>query len=664
MESESLKVLFIGNDAAFAGVVAGKLRETGGTVEVAAFDAAIALLGKNSFDAVLFEPATANAAGLFQVTSLAVRLPATPVIVFGAADDEAFALEAVRAGAQEYLAKEQLDPHTLHCAIRCAIERQHERVALISEKENYYGIFDHLVEGIFRTTPDGHYLMANVALARIYGYNSPAELMASVTDIARKLYVEAERREEFVELMRANDVITGFESKIYRKDGDIIWISENSRAIRDAQGQLLYFEGSVEDITERRQTEKNLRDSETLYHSLVETMPQNVFRRDLQGRFTFVNQQYCKHFNIKSEDIIGKTDFDFFPKELAEKYFKDDQQVISTGQTYEIVEEHQPHGQEKTYVQVVKTPLYNADGEIVGLQGIFWDITEQRMAEERIRSANAELVRSREELSAKNQLMHENLAMAREIQTVMLPQQYPTFPRNVPLEQSAFHFVHRYQPAETISGDFFSVTQLSDSEVGVFICDVAGHGVRAALVTAMIRALAEELKPPAREPGYFLRKLNSDLSNILKSTGSPMLTTAFYLIANSQTGVMRFANAGHPKPLLLRRAANRIELLANVSGHSQPALGLFDEPSYETTETQLTPGDCVMLFTDGLYEVQGTNEELYSQQRLMVDVKNLIEKPAGQLFDELLETIRTFSVDRQFEDDVCLVGVEFTPPQK
>jgi serine phosphatase RsbU (regulator of sigma subunit) len=92
--------------------------------------------------------------------------------------------------------------------------------------------------------------------------------------------------------------------------------------------------------------------------------------------------------------------------------------------------------------------------------------------------------------------------------------------------------------------------------VGVFICDVTGHGVRAALVTAMIRALSEELKPLARDPGNFLRKLNSDLSSILKNTGSPMLTTAFYLVANCQTGVMRFANAGHPKPLLLRRAEN------------------------------------------------------------------------------------------------------------
>jgi sigma-B regulation protein RsbU (phosphoserine phosphatase) len=533
MESEPLKVLLVGSDGRFARDVADALGKTGGTIEAATFEAAISTLKKNPFHVVLFEPASLNAAALFQITSLAVQSPRVAVIVLGSAADEAFAAEVIAAGAQDFLAKEEFTAQKLERVIRCAIERQNERVALIEEKDNYYGIFDHLVEGIFRTTPDGHYLLCNIALARIYGYETPAELMARITDIAHSLYVEPGRRDEFVRLMQENDTLSGFESKIYRKDAEIIWIAENCRAVRDAQGKVLYYEGTVEDITERKR------------------------------------------------------------------------------------------------------------------------------AEEQIRRATSELSRSREELRTKSLLMEENLQTAREIQLTMLPQQYPVFPKNVPPEQSAFQFTHRYNPAETVSGDFFSLSALSDTEASVFICDVAGHGVRAALVTAMIRALAEELKPFARDPGMFLRKLNSDLCNILKSTGSPMLTTAFYLVANSQTGIVRFANAGHPKPLLLRRAENEIETLANASGHSQPALGLFDDPPYETTETKIAPGNFIMLFTDGLYEVQGTDEELYSQQRLVVDVKSLIEKPAGQLFDDLLEAVRTFSVSHEFEDDVCLVGMEF-----
>lgn len=661
MESEPLKVLLVGSDGRFARAVADALRETGGTIEATKFEAAASAL-KNSFHAVMFEPVAASAAALFQITSLTVQSPHVPVIVLGSENDEAFAIEAVTAGAQDFLRKEEFDAQRLERKIRSAMERQHERAALIDARENYRGIFDHLVEGIFRTTADGRYLLVNAALARIYGYDSPEELVQRVTDIAHSIYVEPNRRDEFVRLMQEQDTISAFESQIYRKDGSIIWISENCRAVRDAQGKLLYYEGTVVNITRRRQAEEAVKKSESLYHSLVETMPQNVFRKDLQGRFTFANQQYCNHYNCKLEDILGKTDFDFFPKELAEQYTKDDQRVMQTGQTYEIAEEHHPLGQEKRITQVVKTPLYGADGKIIGLQGIFWDITAQKMAEEQIRKTSAELARSREELRAKNDAMEENLRMAREVQLAMLLQQYPTFPKNAPPEQSAFQFAHRYQPAETVSGDFFSISALSDTEVGVFICDVAGHGVRAALVTAMIRALVEELKPLAHDPGMFLRKLNSDLFTILKNTGSPMLTTAFYFVANWETRMLRFANAGHPKPLIVRRSENRVELLKNASGKSQPALGLFDDPPYQTTETTLAPNDLVVLFTDGLYEVQGSNEELYSQERLMIDAGNRLQNPVGQLFDELLEAVRTFSISHEFEDDVCLVGMEFTPP--
>lgn len=661
MESQLLKVLLIGGDEQ-SGVIAGQFRTEGQAAEVATaptLDAGLVRLADHSFDAVLFDLPSANAAGLFQVTLLATRAPAVPVVVFGPGQDEAFPVEAIRAGAQEYFPREQIGQRALQPVIQSAMERHVEQTALLKEKENYYGLFDHLVEGIFRTTPDGHYLLANVALARIYGYDSPVELMANIKDIGRRLYVEPARREEFIRLMQANDTTTDFESRIYRKDGSVIWISENCRAVRDAQGKLLYYEGTVENITQRRQMQEALQRSESLYHSLVEAMPQGVFRRDLKGRFTFANQTYCKYHRIRPEDIIGKTDFDLYPSEAAEKYWRDDLSIMQKGKTVEILEESQPSGtEEKRYHHVIKTPLRDSEGRVIGLQGMFWDVTEKKRADEQIARANAELARSREELRTKNLLMEENLHMAREIQFATLPQQYPTFPRNAPPEQSAFQFFHRYQPAETVSGDFFSVSALSEDEVAVFICDVTGHGLRAALVTAMIRALVEELKPLAHDPGLFLRKLNSDLFAILKTSGSPMLTTAFYLVANWRTGVMRFANAGHPKPLLVHRPTGQLEPLINASGKSQPALGLFEAPSYQTTETILASGDLVMLFTDGLYEVQGPNEELYSPERLIMDVKDRLQQPTAQLFDELLKSIGNFAVDHEFGDDVCLVGME------
>jgi Amt family ammonium transporter len=133
------------------------------------------------------------------------------------------------------------------------ITTQEEALAALRRaEEKYRGIFENAVEGIFQTTPDGRYIAANPSLARIYGYDSPEQLQASVHDVTRQLYVDPERREEFVRLMRLTGAITGFESQIYRRDGSIIWISENARVIRDAAGQVLYYEGTVEDITERK----------------------------------------------------------------------------------------------------------------------------------------------------------------------------------------------------------------------------------------------------------------------------------------------------------------------------------------------------------------------------------------------------------------------------
>lgn len=123
----------------------------------------------------------------------------------------------------------------------------------------YRSIVEHAIEGIFQTTPDGRYLLANPALAEIYGYDSTDELKGNVQEIARQLYVDPARRPEFIRLMNQNDCVWGFESQIYRKDGSMIWISENVRVIRDAQGGVLYYEGTVEDITARKRAEEELR---------------------------------------------------------------------------------------------------------------------------------------------------------------------------------------------------------------------------------------------------------------------------------------------------------------------------------------------------------------------------------------------------------------------
>ncbi|MDB5353261.1 MAG: sensor signal transduction histidine kinase [Planctomycetota bacterium] len=138
------------------------------------------------------------------------------------------------------------------------------------------------------------------------------------------------------------------------------------------------------ELAEREKAERALGDSEVLYHSLVETLPQNIFRKGTDERFSFVNRRFCATVGKTAEEILGKTDADFFPPELADKYRNDDQDVVRNRTPYETVEKHiTPDGQIH-YVQVIKSPLLDTDGAVTGIQGIFWDVTGKKRAEEEL----------------------------------------------------------------------------------------------------------------------------------------------------------------------------------------------------------------------------------------------------------------------------------------
>jgi sigma-B regulation protein RsbU (phosphoserine phosphatase) len=292
---------------------------------------------------------------------------------------------------------------------------------------------------------------------------------------------------------------------------------------------------------------------------------------------------------------------------------------------------------------------------------IFRDVTVRKQAEERERLINAELARSQAELRKKNEMMEEDLKMARDIQQAILPQQYPAFPPGATAAASLLHFCHRYRPTGQVGGDFFNVLRLSDTKAGLFICDVMGHGVRSALVTAMVRALVEELRPVALDPGKLLTRINCDLRAILQQTGTPLFTTAFYMTADLEKREILFANAGHPKPFLIHRPSDEVEQLKYPDGKGRPALGLFADSVYPTASHPLAAGDFVMLFTDGLYEVEGPENRQFSQELLLDAVRKHARLPGAALFDAMLKEIQAFAATDEFADDVCLVGMEVDP---
>jgi PAS domain S-box-containing protein len=182
-------------------------------------------------------------------------------------------------------------------------ERKQAEESLLNAEKRYSSIVENAVEGFFQTTPGGQYVSVNPALARIYGYESPEELMGAVGDIGRQVYVDLNRRAEFKRAMEGNDVVRDFVYQVYRRDGTKIWLSENARAVRDANGSILYYEGTVEDITANKQAEEELRHREAEHRRLIENMPEVVWKADEQGKAFFISEKIERVFGYTPEEI-------------------------------------------------------------------------------------------------------------------------------------------------------------------------------------------------------------------------------------------------------------------------------------------------------------------------------------------------------------------------
>ena len=261
------------------------------------------------------------------------------------------------------------------------------------------------------------------------------------------------------------------------------------------------------------------------------------------------------------------------------------------------------------------------------------------------------------ELRAKNQQMEEELQMARELQLALLPQKFPTVPAYVPAQDSALRFLSLYFPTGDVSGDFFNVFPIGEKAVGIFICDVMGHGVRSALITSMIRGLVEEHGQAAADPGELLTRVNRALAVILKQADTTMFATCFYVVADVERAQLRFANAGHPSALHIQHGNGAAHKLQGHVRHG-PAMGIFPTANYVTSSSPMKKGDRVMLFTDGLFEVEDASGTVFTEEQLHTTVARYAALPAQEFFDRVINDVRQFSERKSFDDDVCVVGME------
>jgi phosphoserine phosphatase RsbU/P len=469
-------------------------------------------------------------------------------------------------------------------------------------------------------------------------------------------HVHPEEREAFVRalhlaLEHQGPEIFATDCRIRTGSDGWRWLRIRGTVVRNRTGECTRIVGSMIDISRRKAAEAQIEEERHLLRMLIDHVPLQVYFKDRESRLVLANRKMAEWMGLDSpQQLLGKHDRDFFENDHSEQAHFDEQQIMETCTPVTEKLEHETwHDGEDSWVLSSKFPWVDRMGEVRGTFGVSSDVTA-------LVKAQREATELAGELQLRNKVYEEELQLAREIQQSLAGANFPEIGKNRPLS-----FAARYIPTSGLAGDFFETVRISDSSAGMLICDVMGHGVRSALIVAMLRGLLEKQRRSADEPATFLRGLNRGLAAILDRAGTTMFATAFYAVADLQAGTLRYACAGHPGAICVGKNGTR--LLAGTRKEKGPGLGLMLKADYPAGEIPLEEVDRLLLFTDGILEAENESGEAFMHQRLMQSAAELVHLPMDDMLDGLLDHVRKFSGNHQFEDDVCLLGLDVSHKQ-
>ena len=426
------------------------------------------------------------------------------------------------------------------------------------------------------------------------------------------------------------------------------WVRVTGIATRNALLKATRLVGAFVDVTRRKTAEAQLEEERHLFRLLINHIPDNIFFKNRESRFVMANISTAQKLKVPTpSDLVGRTDAHFFDEALVKDWRKQEEQVMETGQPLvsELKKEVWQNGSD-TWCMSTKIPWRGKNGELKGILGISSDVTSLKVAEQQLR-------RVAEELEFKNQALEKEMRLAREVQLALLPQQVPPVHVESGGQCRSLTFAHKYQASGGVAGDWFEVFPINESSVGIFICDVMGHGVRSALVASMIRGLLEEAVRKNPNPGPFLELVNNKLSAILARSEATMFATALYLLVDLEKKEISYACAGHPAPFVLKASGEVLELPISRA----LALGLVPGRVYPESTLPLEQGLGLLLFTDGIIEASNSLGEEVGRERLQEELRARQEKASASCtVESVLHGAQHFTGEEDFEDDVCLLS--------
>ncbi len=505
-------------------------------------------------------------------------------------------------------------------------------------------LMNFLPDNIYFKDRQSRFLLANRAMAEKFQVPDP-ESMLGLTDqdLFGEMHATEARLDEQDILQGKVEIVRKLEQEDW-PDGRVTWAQTTKMPIRTQEGLIIGTFGVSRDITNEREMELRLQRERNLSRTLLNLLPARVFVKDTRLAYTFNNLEHLRYLGLDSEsDALGRKLRDFIDNAWSRRLEVTDRMIIEEGRCFRNVEEYDEALNK--WMLVNKVPLRDPEGTIIGLVGLSIDVTHQKRLEQTLKARNRE--------------METELALARALQQTFLPQSYPTLLSGPSDAAPKVRFAHFYQPSFTLGGDFLSVLGINDHVASVLLCDVMGHGVRASLVTAMLRALSAELRGKAEDPAAFLAALNHLLHESLDSGTDLIFVTAFYGVIDTQLGTVRYCNAGSSCAIILRPdgAAQKLD----CEGQCDPALGIFDEFAFRVFTAPIGAGDEMICYTDGVIEASHQEGEEFGEVRLMDYLRQQHGETGRARLEKLVRFIKDYCGTDSFDDDICLFSAHFPP---
>lgn len=449
------------------------------------------------------------------------------------------------------------------------------------------------------------------------------------------------------------------------------WLFFTAAPLKNAEAKVVGAIETLQDLSEHKQAEKELLESQERYRTVLEACPDPVVVYDMAGKAVYVNPAFTSVFGWQLDELLGRK-MDYVPEENGPETQTMIDKVLA-GESFSGIESRR-YTKERNIVDVsISAATYlDRDGNPAGSVHILRDITDQKRLEARLKAGekilklqkdleerNKKLSESNKELSQAYSVIKRDLEAGAKIQSSLMPQAPSTIYR--------VQFDSIFLPSTFVAGDIFNYFKLDEHHVGFYVLDVAGHGIPAAMLSV---ALSKALCPtndqerllkqfmPAPEPPYYritnpamaVQALNKRFQ---ADANTMQYFTMVYGFIDARNGQTVMTLAGHPPPIFLKKGAE-----ASLIGTGGYPVGMLPDVEYAEEEVKLNKGDRLILYSDGITECTNSNQVEFSVERLIDILEKGHNLPLRELMERIEQGLRLWRGNNDFEDDMTLLAIE------